>query len=168
MKILDGPFTAFDGKTLEQTIRELCDREEIRELISRYAQRVAQGVSVADMYTDADDGAFIVRYPDRPPTISRGREALNKTYADVRHGTQHPMPMIHNHLLLINGDEATGQCSNELRWQEDGRSMVGSGFYQDRFRREGGRWKFVVRDMTFMHWVPLSQGWGEKEIPAPK
>src|SRR5580658_6022941 len=45
------PFTAFDGKSLEQKVQELADREEIRELISRYAHCVAHGVSVANMFT---------------------------------------------------------------------------------------------------------------------
>jgi hypothetical protein len=67
--------------------------------------------------------------------------------------------MIHNHVISISGDEAIGVCSNELRMTENGRSMIGSGYYQDSYRRENGRWKFVLRDMTFIHWVPIQEGW---------
>ena len=69
------------------------------------------------------------------------------------------MPMIHNHLISIQGDEGTGINSNELRISEDGNSIIASGFYEDRYRRVNGRWRFVVRKITFFHWVPIQQGW---------
>jgi hypothetical protein len=160
MMLESHPFEAFEGKSLEEKVQELCDREELRELIARYAHRVAQGVSVADMF--CDDGAFIVRYPGKPPSVSRGRAELNATFANVRNAGGNPLPMIHNYVLRISRDEAVGVCSNELRWSANGESMIGSGYYQDRFRREAGRWKFVERDMTFIHWVPLAEGWAQQ------
>jgi hypothetical protein len=42
---------------------------------------------------------------------------------------------------------------------ENGKSMIGSGYYLDQMRRENGRWRFVVRDMHFIHWVPIQEGW---------
>ncbi len=154
-------FPSFNARrmTQDQKINELLDREEIRELIARYAHRTAQGVSVADMFTD--DGVFTVRFPGRPPRISTGRAELDKTYANVNIAGDHPLPMIHNQLIVINGHEATGLCSNELRWRENDESMIGSGYYQDSFRRDAGIWKFVSRDMTFIHWVPIQKGWSE-------
>ena len=154
-------FSAFQNKTLEQKIQELTDREEIRELISRYAHCVAHGVSVADLFTD--DGVFIVRIPGRPVQERRGREQLVKNFANLEVVSDHPLPMIHNYLLAISGDGANGMCSNELRLTENGQSIVASGYYQDKLRRENGRWKFVVRDATFIHWVPIQQGWASSE-----
>jgi hypothetical protein len=152
-------FSAFQNKGLEERVQELADREEIKELISRYAHCIAHGVSVADLFTD--DGAFIVRVPGRPIQEVRGRAALDRLYATVKPDDPHPMPMIHNHLLSISGDDAVGMCSNELRITEKGQSIIASGYYDDRLRREGGRWKFVVRDATFFHWVPIQQGWAK-------
>jgi hypothetical protein len=150
-------FTAFRNKTLEQRVQELADREEIRELIASYAHRTAHGVSQADLFTD--DGVFIVRFPGRAPSIARGRAALISAYAKAKAWTDQPLPMIHNELIVIAGNEAQALSSNELRWSENGKSMIGSGYYQDRLRRENGRWRFVERDMTFIHWVPIQQGW---------
>lgn len=177
-KALDGPavaveqaqrptlqnrdFRAFEGKASNQLLQELMDREEIRELISRYAHRIAQGVSVADLF--CEDGAFIVRFPGRPARQVLGRAALEQLYARPT-PPPYPLPMIHNHLLEIDGDEGAGLCSNELRMLEDGKSMIGSGYYQDRFRRENGRWRFALRDMTFIHWVPIQQGWAAAPVP---
>jgi len=153
------PFDAFQNKTLAQKVQELADREEIRELVARYAHRVAHGVSLADLFTD--DGAFIVRMPGRPAMETRGRAALDRQFATIAAvAAQHPtLPMIHNYLLQISGNEATGTCSIEIRTTENGHSVVGSGYYEDRYRREHGRWKFVVRDAHFFHWVTLQEGW---------
>ena len=158
-----GTFRAFQNSALEKKIQELIDREEIRELIARYAHRIAQGISVADMFTD--DGVFIVRFPGRPVIAVNGREKLDETYSVDNAISDHPLPMIHNVLIEISGSEAIGVCSNELRLTENGKSMIGSGYYQDRFRRENGRWKFSRRDMTFIHWVPIQQGWANADTP---
>jgi hypothetical protein len=156
-------FAAFKNKTLEQKVQELIDREELRELISRYAHCVAHGVSVADLYTD--DGVYILRIPGRPAQEQHGRDQLVKHYAQLEVLSDPPLPMIHNYLLTISGDGAVGICSNEVRMVEKGQSMIGSGYYQDKFRRENGRWKFVVRDATFIHWVPIQQGWASSREP---
>ena len=155
-----GRLDSFHGKTLEQKVQELADREEIRDLIAIYAHRVAHGLSIADLFTD--DGVYINRRsPDGPVSEARGRQALEARWPDRPGHKGESMPMIHNYLLSIQGDEATGMCSNELRISENGQSIIASGFYQDRLRRENGRWRFVERDVTFFHWVPIQEGWAK-------
>ena len=156
-RLYEGRRDGFLKKTAAQRMQELIDREELRELTAIYAHRVAQGVSIADLFTD--DGVFIVNYPNRPKTETRGRAALDRSFADTAKRPIRPLPMIHNHLVEINGNNATGICSNELRMTENGKSMIGSGYYLDQMRRENGRWRFVVRDMHFIHWVPIQEGW---------
>jgi hypothetical protein len=154
-------FAAFQGKSLDQKVQELADREELRELIADYANRVARGLSAADLFTE--DGAFLLRVPDHPVQEVRGREAIEAMYAAVRPDDEHPLPMIHNYQFVIDGDRAVGLCANELRIAIGGESIIGSGYYEDQFRREHGNWKFVVRDATFFHWVPIQQGWARPE-----
>ena len=146
-------------KTLEQQVQELADREELKELTAHYAHGVArgEGAKVAALFTD--DGVFINDLPDTAPTVVRGREALDKFYGAIKRNTA--LPCIHNHLITLAGDEATGTCSIEVRITRNNQSMIGSGYYEDRFRRESGRWKFVERHCTFFHFVPLQQGWVE-------
>jgi uncharacterized protein (TIGR02246 family) len=146
-------------KTLEQQVQELADREEIKELTARYAHGVArgEGAKVAELFTD--DGVFINEIPNAPQTVVRGREALQKFYGNIKRN--YALPCIHNHLISLAGDEATGTCSIEVRITQKQQSMIGSGYYEDRFRRENGRWKFVERHCTFFHFVPLLQGWTE-------
>lgn len=143
---------AFSGKSLERTVQELADREEIRDLIATYAHRVAHGLSNADLFTD--DGAYIHRR-SRASAVEecRGRAALDAHYVERPGAAGVATPMIHNTLISIQGDEATSICSIELRLWRDGQSLLASGYYLDRLRREGGRWMFVVRDVTFFHWA---------------
>lgn len=146
-------------KTLEQQVQELADREEIKELTARYAHGVArgEGAKVAALFTD--DGTFINRMPDVPVMTVHGRAELDKFYGAIKRNFA--LPCIHNHLITLAGDEATGTCSIEVRITRGEKSMIGSGYYEDRFRRENGQWKFVERDCTFFHFVPIQQGWAE-------
>ena len=159
-----GRLDPFRGKSLEAKVQELTDREEIRDLIATYAHRVAHGLSIADLFTE--DGVFINRHsPNGPASEARGRKALEARFHDRPGDEGNSLPMIHNYLISIHGDEATDTCSNELRIVENGQSIIASGYYQDRLRRENGRWKFASREITFFHWVPIQQGWAK---PAQK
>jgi hypothetical protein len=152
---------SFRDKTLEQKVQELADREEIRELISAYAHRVAHGQSISDLFTE--DGAWTIRRsPDGPITEVSGMAELKARFDHPeKTSPENPMPMIHNYLIAIEGDEASGMNSNELRISENGKSIIASGYYEDRYRRVNGRWKFARRDTTFFHWVPIQTGWAK-------
>ena len=151
-------FDAFRNKTLEQKVQELADREEIRDLIARYAHRVAHGKPFADLFTE--DGSFVTHRPGRAGTEIKGRQNLEKYFGVSAAAVEaKALPMIHNYVIEISGDEARGICSNELRIEEDGKSIIASGYYEDRYRRENGRWRFASRAATFYHWVPVQEGW---------
>jgi ketosteroid isomerase-like protein len=152
----------FRGKTAAAVLQELADKEEIRELIAIYAHRVTHGHAIADLFTD--DGVWTIRQlpADEVHTVE-GKEELTARFGDRRDNADRPLPMLHNFVIVIDGDEATGICSNELRATEEGQSIVASGYYEDRYRREDGLWRFARRDTTFLHWVPLKRGWAEKD-----
>jgi hypothetical protein len=155
-----GRIDSFRGKSPEAILQELADREEIRDLVATYAHRMAHGPAANDLFTD--DGAYINRgTPSSPPREVRGRAALDEYYSDRTGWSERPLPMIHNHLISVEGDEATGICSVEIRLASHGASIIASGYYQDRYRRDEGQWKFAEREAAFFHWVPLDRGWAE-------
>lgn len=151
-------FVAFDDKSADQRIREIADREEIRELVARYALGIARGWQVGHLFTD--DGIFIQRLPGVPPEQFQGKDALIPMYQNVA-DTSRPLPMIHNHIIVIDGDKGEGQCSIELRMSHEGQSMIGSGYYEDEYRRVNGRWRFAKRDATLFHICSLLEGWAK-------
>lgn len=141
---------SFRDGSPEATLRELADREQIRDLTAIYAHRVAHALANADLFTD--DGAYIQRRsPDEPPQVVRGRAALDAHYVARPGSAGVATPMIHNHLIEVDGDTARAVCSIELRIA-GGEGIFASGYYQDRLRREDGRWKFVERKVTFFRW----------------
>lgn len=148
--ILGGDTNAFASGDATAMVRELADREELRELTARYAFLISQKLSAADLFTE--DGGFLFRKPDGETQEARGRDALEVIFAEILEPPNHNLPTVHNHIFSIDGDTATGICWIELHAAKDGKDWIGSGYYEDQFRREKGRWKFVLRDSTLVKW----------------
>ena len=144
--------------SIEAHVRELADREAIRDLARRYAHCVWQLdiPGATELFTEdgvMDTGAG-------PPLV--GRKALAVAYQAML-GDAGFQPFVHNHVIDLRGDEATGTCYLDLRATQEGRSMIGSGFYDDRYVRVDGEWKFLSRKLTMRHLVPLREGWAESQ-----
>ena len=111
-------------KTLEQRLQEVEDREEIKELTAKYAHWVAcgEGAKVKDLFTD--DGRFINEVIGEKPNIEvRGRKQLDEFYPGLKRGMA--LPCIHNHIIELDGDNAKGTCTIEVRITRDGQSIIG-------------------------------------------
>ena len=142
--------------SIEQVVRELADAEAIRDLARRYAHFVWQKDIPAAIDLFTEDGEMDTG--DRPPI--RGKQALLETYQGML-GDAEFQPFVHNHVIDLNGESATGTCYLDLRATVDGRSMIGAGVYRDRYARVGGEWKFRSRKLTMCYLVPLSEGWAK-------
>jgi hypothetical protein len=142
---------------IEAAVRELADLEAIRELAHRYAHCVwRKQIAVAvELFTE--DGEMDTG--DRP--VIRGREALLESYRQML-GDADFYPFVHNHLISLRGERATGTCYLDLRATIDGKSMVGSGYYEDEYVRAGGSWKFRTRKLTMCYLVPVGEGWADR------
>ena len=143
--------------SIEASVRALADKEAIRDLARRYADCVWRKDVAGAVALFAEDGEMDTG--DRPPI--RGRAALGAEYQRMITGPQFH-PFVHNHLVELGGDTATGRCYLDLRATVDGKSMIGSGWYDDRYVRVGGEWKFRSRKLTLCYFVPLREGWAER------
>ncbi len=139
------------NRTSDEIVQRLADLEAIRELARRYAHCVWQkNVDGAiDLFTDnaeMDTG-------DRAPIV--GRAALLESYREI-FATSSFCPFIHNHVIEFdaNGTDATGTCYLDLRAEVDGATMVGHGFYNDRYVRIGDGWKFSYRSLNMLEYAP--------------
>ena len=143
--------------SIEAVVRELSDREAIRELTHRYAHCVwrKEIAAAVDLFTE--DGEM--NTGDRP--VIKGRKALLESYQQI-FGSADFLPFVHNHLISIQGDRATGTCHLDLRATIDGESMIGAGCYDDQYVRVDGEWKFRARKLTMRYLVPLREGWAAR------
>jgi uncharacterized protein (TIGR02246 family) len=138
----------------QSMVRRLADLEAIRDLARRYAHCIwqkdaagAAGLFTEDCVMDTGQG---------PPIETRA--ALQQSYEQVL-----PMlelqPFVHNHVVELDGDTASGHCYLDLRATMGGKSMIGSGHYDDAYVCIGGEWKFSSRKLRMRFLVPLDEGW---------
>lgn len=131
----------------ETKLRELADLETIRDLARRYAHCVWQKDvdGAIDLFTD--DATMDMG--DRPPIV--GRESLLESYRQTFEANVF-LPFVHNHVIEIEGDVATGTVYLDLRSIDDGKPMTGHGYYKDRYARVGNGWKFSYRLLTLVEY----------------
>lgn len=140
-----------DALTQEQRLARTEARFAIADLIHEYARLIRRDLSdeVAPLFTD--DGVFEIRdgHPDKPEFSVRsrieGREAL-ETYMENGKGKPHPIPVIHNLSIEVEGDAAHSNCVME--GQVYGTDLKVVGEYHDTFRQIDGRWLFASRTFT--------------------
>ncbi len=139
---------------LETIVRELADKEAIRELTYRYVHHVwhLDAAATAALFTDDGEMDTSLEEP------IRGHAALREAFERLIDGAD-LQPFVHNHIIDLDGDSASGVCYIDLRSVRDGKSMMGSGYYTDRYVRVDGQWKFKSRALTLRHFVALEDGW---------
>ena len=134
---------------LETTIRRLADLDAIRDLACRYAhcvwQNDARGAS--ELFV----GPGVMDTGDGEPML--GRTAIVAAY-DKAFGDLMLKPFVHNHVIDLDGEQATGTCYLDLRTVEAGNSMIGCGHYDDCYSREQGIWYFKSRKLNMDFLVP--------------
>jgi hypothetical protein len=141
--------------SLEHTVRTLADKEAIRDLARRYAHCVWTENADGAIDLFADDG-----HMEMGGRLISGRAALLEAYRSMLVGLD-LQPFVHNHVVEIDGDRASGTCYLDLRATMSGRSMMGSGWYDDRYVRTSGGWRFASRKLTLKFLAPLTEGWAE-------
>ena len=127
----------------DEIVRKLADLEDIRDLARRYAHYVWQKDVPGAIDLFADDA--VMDMGDRPPI--EGRAALLEIYQATFDASTFK-PFVHNHVIEIEGDQATGICYLDLRAMDDEIPMTGYGYYDDRYVRIEGRWKFASRKLN--------------------
>ena len=138
---------------LEARLQAIEDRDAIVELTARYCQCAlrADVEGVVGLFTE--DGSM-----ETDDTAERGHERLREVYREA-FGDLRPIPCVHNHVVELDGDRASGTCTVEIRMVENGEPYTAAGWYEDSFQRVAGEWKFSRRKLYFYHRVPLSKGW---------
>ncbi len=139
------------------TAADLADLEAIRDLARRYAHYVWQSrvAELPDLF--AEDGEMD---PGTRPPI-RGRAALAVGFQEMLTAGSTFLPFVQQHLVDLAGDTAHGTCYVDLRAEVDGTSMIGAGWYDDRYVRTPAGWRFQSRRIILRFFAPLAEGWAK-------
>ena len=135
--------------TEQSAVATLIAKEEIRELVLLYSRGVDRKdiALLRTLYTkdgtDHHDSFF-------SGTAEAYVDALEQSLPHMRYSGHH----VCNHLISVNGDEGEGEVyaiawhlipDGKGGWVEDIMCVR----YIDRYRKEGGHWRFATRVVTF-------------------
>jgi hypothetical protein len=148
------------AKSLEQRVEELESYNEITELRSKYCWYAVRGdiPPIVELFTEDLEFVSPADGQGKRNTVHGRKDLLPYFIA----GIGQPglvAPLIVNHVVRIDGDEATGTCAMESPvtplpgGKPGGPPMVY--YYYDRFKRVGGRWYFSYRKLSLYR--PLLQ-----------
>jgi uncharacterized protein (TIGR02246 family) len=136
---------------VEQEVRNLLDRIEIRELTARYGRYFDDGDAEAFAGTFTEDGAMeVVNGP-----TANGREELLSMCQNTPWGTMH---VTVDPTIEIDGDRAIQVVSILVVQRapnlKEKSAVVGSGRYVDDLVRTKEGWRFTRRRVTLDGWNP--------------
>jgi 3-phenylpropionate/cinnamic acid dioxygenase small subunit len=120
------------------------EKEEIRDLITRYCLYIDAGRYDDWVNCFTDDGVF------DSPILGRwqGKTALKQFTEKYRAwtGAAQPRHCVMNVLLQVEGNRATSECYLLMTHATEGKTeLVISGRYEDRIEKVNGKWLFKER-----------------------
>jgi hypothetical protein len=142
-------------RTLEAKVAELCDRASIQELRFRYhvAVNEKQLESIPLLFAEGAEVEF------EGIGSARGIDAIETLYREVVGQSPFIKQFIHNHVITLAGDTASGLSYLDARTVRDGASILVSARFDDEYVRMGEEWRFQALRLKIDFAVPISEGW---------
>ena len=146
--------------TLEQRIRRLEDIEEIRRLRMQYHINTNDGHFDRMWELFTEDAYVDFGYISR----ARGREDIKALFLRIPRNLPLVKQFIHNHMVDVDGDQATGISYLDARYAQDGDSVMVAARFDEIYVRteEGWRIKQMLLDLYFS--VPITIGWAGDQL----
>jgi len=158
-------------RELEAKVIELYDREAIRDLRFRYHECIneAEMAAIPDLFTE--DGELAFGHLGN----AKGHEQIRKFFGGLagerttaegspRRGLYRVKQFIHNHVLTVNGDRASGYAYLEAKPVYNGEAYVVAARYNDEYVKRDGKWRFSKMSLTPFFMVPLKEGWAGDDL----
>jgi ketosteroid isomerase-like protein len=147
-----------DLASLEKRIRQLEDREQIKELVSRYGF-VVDNRDLKGLEACFTETAAVLSKDGRH--ASRGREDVMKQYNHRFSFLGPTNHFTHNHVISFdetNPDRAYGYLNAHGEVVRNGHAMMSALRYDDEYARDkDGKWKFQLRMMTYLYYLKFDE-----------
>ena len=139
-------------------LQELRDIEEIKKLKARYCYYVDEGRWDELMELWTEDA--VAEYG--PWGTYSGKESLGKFFREfVPTFVPFITHMVHNPLISVDGDSASGQwyfeCAGTVA--PANRAVWIMGRYDETYQRATNDWKFKSLKVSFKYFTPYDEGW---------
>jgi uncharacterized protein (TIGR02246 family) len=135
-------------KTTDELVRELVDREAIRDLPVRYCDCLWRKDIDGLLSLFADDATFVIRGFETE-AVSHGRVRIRKMHEKALAETT-PRLFIHNQIInLLGKDRASSRSCVEVRDVRVTIEWIGLGYFEDEYAKVGDEWKFTARNHSF-------------------
>lgn len=150
---------------LEARIRRLEDIEAIRQLKATYCDLCDAGLSDArnrDALVSHFSADATVDFGMGEGSVFAGEEGLKTFFGQVvPGGVSFCMHMVHNSVIDVQGDRATGRWYFEAPTTNamSGKPQWMAGRYEERYVREDGVWKFASIKTHWFFIAPYEAGW---------
>ena len=124
------------------------DRQEITDLVARYADAVNRNDREAWTAIWSEDGIYSLMGGRK----KEGRDAIIALYVQAMESFESMVQLVHNGTVEVGGDSATGRwyVSEQQGLGEDKNFFV-IGVYQDRYVRTADGWKFAERHFDLLY-----------------
>lgn len=149
--------------TLENRVKRLEDIEEIKRLKAGYTYYADQWKykELSDLFSEN------IKVDFGPLGIYQGKKEVMKFYEETVPGLlSFMMHTLHNPIIDVNGDKATGlwywHLSGTHRPSQT--AVWAAGKYEEEYRREHGRWKFSLMKVPILYFTTFDEGWVKKSI----
>jgi len=148
-------------------VQVLEDIEAIRKLKATYCYLCDAGLGdernrdelVSHFTADAK-----VDFGMGPASIFEGHDGLRIFFGQVvPTSTPFCMHMVHNPIIEVNGDRATGKWYYEAPTTDAAtdKAQWMAGTYLEEYRRENGKWKFASIRTVWTYITPYDEGWAK-------
>jgi ketosteroid isomerase-like protein len=142
--------------SLEQRVRRLEDRAQLRELVARY------GIAVDDRDIETLSELFTAdgRFRSQDGVMdATGREAVLKQFRGRFAALKATNHIAHDQILTFGADPdaVAGLVTSHAEVWRNGRALIAALRYQDTYRRDRGRWRFADRLLSFLYYLPVDE-----------
>jgi SnoaL-like protein len=145
---------------LEKQVQELEDRGAIQTLRMRFHECVNE--TKPDQIGELFSADAELHYSHLGTAI--GREKITRFF---QKGLSELVPFVkqylHNHVVTVNGNTATGLSYLEATPVHKGESYLVAARFDDEYVKENGRWYFKKVQLTPHFMVPLKEGWAQED-----
>ncbi len=145
---------------LESRVRRLEDIEAIRTLRFKYHDFLnrSQFDRMSELYTA--DACVKIDYV----ASAQGIDEVHAFFVNIPRTLTSIKQFIHNHLVEVDGDEASGVAYMDARYAAAGESVIVAGRFDEKYRRTDAGWRIAETIVELYFSVPLTEGWAGADL----